>query len=82
MEKYIGFFAGFLTVTSYLPQSIKVWKSKDVKDLSFGTFAMLIAAACTWITYGVLASDMPVILTNCGTLLINISILTAKIKFK
>ncbi|HUP88794.1 MAG TPA: SemiSWEET transporter [Longimicrobiales bacterium] len=82
MEKYIGFFAGALTVVSYLPQSIKVWRTKEVKDLSFGMFVLLIAAAVTWITYGVVSKDMPVIATNVGTLAINISILVAKVKFK
>lgn len=78
----MGYFAGVLTVVSYLPQSIKVWKTKEVKDLSFGMFVLLIAAAMTWITYGVISKDAPVIVTNIGTLAINISILVAKLKFR
>ena len=81
MEKYVGFFAGFLTVVSYLPQSIKVWKTHKVEDLSFHMFALLIGASLTWITYGFVSSDWPVIITNVGTLLINISIMVAKIRF-
>ena len=77
----IGTAAGACTVVSYAPQVIKAWKTKNVDDLSFRMFVLLITAALLWITYGVLTSSLPVIATNVGTLALNASILAAKVKF-
>ena len=77
----IGTAAGACTVVSYTPQVIKAWKTKKVDDLSLRMFTLLVTAAVLWITYGVLASSIPVIATNVGTLALNSAILTAKIKY-
>ena len=82
MTEYLGYLAGFLTVVSFLPQVIRVWKTKEVEDLSFRMFVLLIAAGALWITYGVLTKDWPVIATNAGTVTFNAAILVAKIRFK
>lgn len=81
MVSYIGFAAGTLTVISFLPQVIQAWKTKKVQDVSFAMMALLMAGAATWIAYGVLTDDMPVILTNVLALTFQAAIMTAKIKF-
>ena len=82
MTQYLGYLAGFLTVVSFLPQVIRVWRTKQVEDLSFRMFALLVAAGALWITYGVLTTDWPVIATNAGTVSFNLAILTAKIRYR
>jgi MtN3 and saliva related transmembrane protein len=82
MVQLIGFAAGTLTVVSFLPQVIQAWKTKKVKDVSFAMMALLMASAVTWIAYGVLTKDMPVILTNTVALTFQAAIMTAKIKFQ
>ncbi len=81
MVKYIGYVAGLLTVVSFLPQVMRVWRTRQTEDLSFGMFALLITAGALWITYGVLSTDWPVIATNVGTVVLNCLILAAKIRF-
>lgn len=49
MLEYLGYAAGVLTVVSFLPQVIRAWKTKQVNDLSFGMFALLITAGLLWI---------------------------------
>lgn len=79
---YLGYVAGFLTVASFLPQVARTWRTKQTKDLSVVTFVLLIAAGALWITYGVLQSDRPVILTNVGMVSLNCAILAAKLRYK
>jgi MtN3 and saliva related transmembrane protein len=82
MVQYIGFAAGTLTVVSFLPQVIQAWKTKKVQDVSFAMMALLMAGAATWIAYGVLTDDMPVIVTNVFAFSFQAAIMTAKIKFQ
>ncbi|HEX8830224.1 MAG TPA: SemiSWEET transporter [Longimicrobium sp.] len=79
---YIGYVAGALTVISFLPQVVRVWRTKKTSDLSLGMFVILITAGALWITYGVVTSDWPVIATNGGMVMLNIAILVAKLRFK
>jgi len=55
---------GALTVISFLPQVVRVWKTKKTNDLSLETFVILITAGALWITYGVVTLDLPVIATT------------------
>ena len=60
---------------------MRAWRTKETKDLSYGMFGLLVTAAALWITYGVMSSQWPVIATNVGCGILNVAILTAKIRF-
>ena len=84
MEMYtlIGLAAGFCTTMAFLPQAVKTWRSKSAKDLSLGMYLIFCTGVVLWLTYGILISDLPIILTNLVTLLLAISILYFKLTFK
>lgn len=82
LTPYVGYVAGALTVVSMVPQVLRAWRTKQTKDLSVRTFLLLITAGALWITYGVLASDWPVIATNAGMVTLNGAILGAKLLYK
>lgn len=77
----LGMAAGALTVVSFMPQVFRAWKTRQVKDLSLWTFALLLTAGGLWITYGVMRTDWPVIVTNVGMVTLNLAILAAKLRF-
>jgi MtN3 and saliva related transmembrane protein len=77
---YIGYAAGALTVVSFLPQVIRVWRTRETHDLSLVTFALLLVSGALWLVYGVIRSDWPVIGTNSGLVLLNGALLVAKIR--
>jgi MtN3 and saliva related transmembrane protein len=81
MLKYLGFFAGTLTVVSFIPQVYKTWKTKETKDLSLGAFVLLVSACSLWAIYGIIIEDWSVILTNVGMVLLVGSIGVAKLRF-
>ena len=82
MIHYLGYFAGVLTVGSFLPQVIRTWRSRKTGDLSLGMFALLTTASSLWILYGAITSDWPVILTNSGMVAMNGSLAIAKLRYR
>ena len=80
--KYIGFFAGFCTTIAFIPQALKVWKTKSTKDISLLMFLIFTTGVISWLFYGILISDFPIIVANSITLLLSIFILFYKIKYK
>tara|TARA_Y100001970_G_scaffold274741_1_gene374984 strand:- start:441 stop:701 length:261 start_codon:yes stop_codon:yes gene_type:complete len=80
--KYIGFFAAFCTTIAFLPQAIKVFKSKSTKDISLYMFIIFTIGVLSWLVYGLIINDMPIILANAVTLILSFFILIYKIKYK
>jgi MtN3 and saliva related transmembrane protein len=78
----IGLAAGFCTTLAFLPQALKTWRSKSAKDLSLGMYLIFCTGVALWLTYGILISDLPIIITNVVTLVLALSILYFKLTFK
>lgn len=76
----IGMVAAFLTTIAFLPQVIKTWRSKSAKDLSLGMFGIFTTGVFLWLVYGLLISDLPIILANIFTLTLSSIILFFKIR--
>ena len=81
-SKYIGFFAAFCTTVAFLPQALKVYKTKSTKDISLLMFIIFTVGVFSWLVYGINISNMPIIIANSITLILSIFILFYKIKFK
>jgi MtN3 and saliva related transmembrane protein len=81
MIEYLGYGAGLLTVGSFLPQVIRVWQTRQTRDLSLSMFALLSTASSLWIIYGAMTRDWPVVLTNVGMVALNGAIAAAKVRY-
>ena len=81
MATLVGFFAGFLTTISFLPQVVKTWKSKSASDLSLGMFSVFSLGVMFWLAYGFLIQEPPIIFWNTVTLVLALTILIMKLKF-
>jgi MtN3 and saliva related transmembrane protein len=78
----LGLIAGALTTVAFVPQVIKIWKSKHARDISLGMFAIFSCGVLLWLFYGIEIDAMPVIVANAITLGLSLTILFFKIKFK
>jgi MtN3 and saliva related transmembrane protein len=78
----VGLVAAALTVTSFFPQLIKVFKTRSTRDISLGMFSIFCAAVFTWSAYGVLTNDLPVIIANVLVFLQALVIVAFKVKYK
>lgn len=77
----IGLAAGVCTACSLLPQVIKTLKEKKAEDVSLVMLLVLQAGLILWIVYGVKRQDLPIIATNCFSLLVNIVMVILRIKY-
>lgn len=78
----IGSIAGLLTTLAFVPQVVKTYKSKTAKDLSLSMFLIFFTGVLLWLVYGILKQDVPIIITNCTTLLLSGVLLYFKFTFK
>ncbi|MBU2540768.1 MAG: SemiSWEET transporter [Candidatus Omnitrophica bacterium] len=78
----IGLIAGSLCTISFLPQVIRIFKTKRTKDLSLITFSVFSLGVLLWLIYGILIGELPIILANTATLALALLIVIMKIKYK
>lgn len=64
----IGSTAAILTMFSFIPQIIKVLKTKSIKDVSLLTLIQLSLGVTLWIAYGIHLKDAIIIIANSITL--------------
>jgi len=80
IETTFGYLAAFCTTASFLPQVIKVFKTKHTKDISLGMFLLMTAGVSFWLIYGLLISSPPIIMANSVTVVLSFYILFMKLK--
>ena len=79
---FIGYFAGFLTTVSAVPQAYKSFKTKSTRDLSYLYLTVLTVGVFVWVIYGFLINSYPVIVTNSVSFVLMLLIDTLKLKYK
>ncbi len=77
----IGSIAAILTTTAFVPQALKVWRTRHTVDISLGMYAMFTSGVALWLAYGILLSAWPIIIANGITLLLAGTVLAMKLKF-
>ena len=76
----IGIVAGILCTFSFIPQVVKIIRTKHTKDLSLITFSALSLGVFLWLIYGLMIKEFPVIAANAVTLILSLTIVMMKIK--
>lgn len=80
--KVIGLTAACLTMFSFIPQIIKVIKTKSAKDVSLITLLQLTTGVTLWVVYGLYLKDPIIIAANAITLASLLILLWLYWKFK
>ena len=78
----IGFIAGTLTTVSFVPQVFKTFRTKRCDDLSWSMLLAFATGVFLWFVYGVLLHSAPIMLANLVTLLLLISLVVMKIRYR
>jgi MtN3 and saliva related transmembrane protein len=78
----LGLAAGLCTASSLLPQVIKTLKEKKAAEVSLVMLLVLMTGVSLWIVYGIRKNDLPIIATNCFSLLVNITMVILRIRYK
>ena len=78
----IGLVAGLLTTTAFIPQVWKIYRTKSGKDISGRMFSLFSFGIVLWLVYGILLKSVPLILSNAVTLILSLTILWLKIRYR
>lgn len=79
LETILGYIAATLTTCSFLPQAIRIYKSKNTSAISVWMYSIFSAGVFLWFIYGCLIQAWPVVFANGITLLLSLWILWMKI---
>lgn len=81
-ETIIGILAGTFTTLAVVPQIIKSWRTKKVMDVSPIMFSILLLGVGLWVVYGFLKEDIPIMVTNGISFILNFSMLILMVLYK
>jgi MtN3 and saliva related transmembrane protein len=76
----IGFLAATLTTIAFIPQVIKVWRTRSTRDVSIGMYTLFTAGVALWFCYGLMIGSWPVMAANAITLILAGLVLIMKIR--
>lgn len=76
----LGIAAGCLTTGAYLPQALKVLRTRHTRDLSLAMYVVMTAGNLGWLLYGLLLASPPLILANAMSLALTATILAMKLR--
>ena len=78
----VGTVAAVCTTISFLPQVMKVYRTKHTSDLSLPMYIIFSIGVFMWMCYGFLTGSLPIILANAITLVLCTYILAMKMTYK
>lgn len=82
MTEFIGYIAGALTTICFLPQAIKIIRTRDVGGISLAMYTVFATGVALWMIYGIMIGSKPVIIYNAITLPITLVIIFYVRKYK
>ncbi len=78
---WLGTVAGILTTIAFLPQVLKVWRSRSARDISLGMYAIFATGVACWAVYGWILAIWPVIIANVVTLILVAVVIGMKLRW-
>ncbi len=78
----IGYAAAFCTTSAYVPQVLRVWRTRSTRDISLRMFLVLITGLSLWLTYGLWKGELPIVIANSITLTLAGTILFFKLRYR
>jgi MtN3 and saliva related transmembrane protein len=73
--------AGTLTTLAFLPQVLKIYRTKSARDVSYLMFLIFSTGVLLWLIYGILIGSAPIIAANVVTLGLAIIVIALKVRY-
>ena len=77
----VGSAAALCSITSFAPQMMKIWKTKDASSVSLKTYSLTVTCFVLWTAYGVMTKAWPITIANGCALLMAAGVLAMKWRF-
>lgn len=76
----LGLIAAVCTTCSFLPQVIKIARSRRTRDVSLWMYSILTTGLFLWLIYGIVLRDIPLIVANSVSFTLSLCVLILKIR--
>ncbi|HNZ29617.1 MAG TPA: SemiSWEET transporter [Candidatus Goldiibacteriota bacterium] len=80
--KILGLIAGFFTSVGFVPQIIKGFKTKKMKDVALWQYILTFIGITLWLIYGAIIKDIPLIASNAFSLVCVTTVLSLRIIYR
>lgn len=77
----IGSAAAIITTLCWVPQALKVIRTRETRSLSLVMYLMLALGVTLWLAYGLLIVSWPLIVANAITMVLVAVILGMKLRY-
>ncbi len=77
----LGLVAGALTTIAFVPQVLRILRTRSAHDISWLLFGILAVGSAMWLWYGVRVNSLPLVVTNVITLTLQLSIFGLKWRY-
>ena len=81
MTEAIGYIAAACTSFAFLPQALRIWRTRSAEDISLAMYLILVTGVVLWIVYGALIRSAPLVAANTTSLLLAGAVLAGKLRF-
>ena len=78
---WLGAIAATLTTIAFVPQALKVIRSRETRGISLLMYATFTVGIGFWFAYGVVLQSWPMIVSNAITFALAATILALKLRF-
>ena len=78
----VGVLAAICSMTSFVPQVVKIWREKDASSVSLRMYVVTVTGFTLWTAYGVLLKSWPLIGSNLISLTLAAIILVLKLRYR
>ena len=80
LEEIVSVGAAILTTASFIPQAVKVVRTRETAAISLAMYAMFTVGVALWGVYGVMTWQWAIIIANAITFVLAATILAIKVK--
>lgn len=77
----LGFVAGVLTTAAFVPQVLKIWRTRSARDISLGMYTVFTSGVVLWLAYGLALGSVPIVVANVFTLALALAVLVLKLRY-
>ena len=78
----VGVGAALCTISSFVPQIVKIIRERDASSVSLRMYALTVSAFSLWTIYGVMLKAWPLVAANAVSLALAATALACKWRFR
>lgn len=76
-----GVAAGLCSMTSFVPQIVKIVREQDASSVSLRMYVVTIVGFACWVAYGLLSDAWPIVAANSVCLVLTIAIFVLRLRY-